>query len=257
MKIWLRHTLLLAIIVIFCTGSLVIRRACLAKDRLITCSGIEITMEGSNEYVSKEDILQHLSQQFGELKGCRLDSISLSKVERTLNEHGAILGCQVWSTTDSILHISVEARRPAARFARDNGDFYVDKDGFIFHLNPVDSIKIPVMEGRIPVDVDENFKGPAASEDDRMWINAALRTLLAINGSDIWDTFPIVTVDDNQDIVIRRREGGETIMFGQPEYIEDKISSIGTYYSKIKPSKPEGYYNTVNLKYYGQIVCRQ
>jgi hypothetical protein len=64
-------------------------------------------------------------------------------------------------------------------------------------------------------------------------------------------------VNEDGDLVMVPRTGGEKFIFGKPDKAEDKFSRISKYYTAIVPSKGEGFYTTVNVKYDGQIVCRK
>jgi hypothetical protein len=66
-----------------------------------------------------------------------------------------------------------------------------------------------------------------------------------------------IHVDGKRDLVLIPREGDEKFLFGQPEDIEDKFRKMEKYYTHIIPAKGEGAYKTVDLKYRGQIVCRE
>jgi len=258
MKIWLRHTLLLVAVATFCTGSLAIRRNCLDQDRAMTCRGIVISIEGTHKFVTEEDVRQYLSQHCGKLIGRELSSIPLNDIENYLDNRSAVFKSQLWYTSDSLLHVNVMQRKPVARFMKDGTGFYVDDRGFIFPLHPTYTAEVPVVSGNIPVHAGGSYRGPAASAAERQWIGSILKTIAAIGGSRIWrNSFPSITIDSNRDIVIKPEYGQEKFIFGRPDENNEKLSRIKTYYTKIMPNKPEGFYKTVNVKYNGQIVCRQ
>lgn len=257
MRIRLRHILLSAGTAIFCAGSLIVRNVCVGNERSMTCKGIEISVEGAHKFVSEEDIRQYVSEHFGSLEGCRLGSIPLGKIENVLDSQSAIFKSQAWYTSDSLLHVSVTQRRPVARFLKNGTGFYVDDRGFIFPLHQNYTAPVPTVAGDIPVRAGGSFRGPASSEAEREWIDAVLKTLSAIEDSRIWEEFPDVTVNADSDLVLGQEGGQETIIIGKPSDIREKLSRVKTYYSRIKPYKPEGFYRSVNVKYKEQIVCRQ
>ena len=53
------------------------------------------------------------------------------------------------------------------------------------------------------------------------------------------------------------RTGKEKFIFGSPHDWQDKFARMERYYRYIAPAKEEGWYSTVNVKYPGQIICRQ
>jgi cell division protein FtsQ len=66
-----------------------------------------------------------------------------------------------------------------------------------------------------------------------------------------------ISVREDGDLILIPREGRERFLFGQPEDVEEKFSKMEKYYTHILPAKGEGHYRTVDLKYKGQIVCRE
>ena len=66
-----------------------------------------------------------------------------------------------------------------------------------------------------------------------------------------------ISVEKGGDLILVPREGKEKFLFGQPEDIADKFDKMEKYYTHIIPAKGEGHYRTVDLKYKGQIVCRE
>ena len=60
-----------------------------------------------------------------------------------------------------------------------------------------------------------------------------------------------------RDLLLTLDGRSEEFIVGQPEGIADKLTRIDRYLGLIAPSRPEGYYRTVNVKYNQQIICRQ
>ena len=58
-------------------------------------------------------------------------------------------------------------------------------------------------------------------------------------------------------MVLGLSDGKEKVLFGGSDGIKEKFNLLDDYYNYVRPSKDPGYYKTVNLKYHGQIICRQ
>ena len=69
--------------------------------------------------------------------------------------------------------------------------------------------------------------------------------------------FKYIDIENNGDISLNPVKGKEKFIIGNTENIEDKFSKIEDYYKYIVPSKEEGYYTYVNVKYKGRIICRK
>ena len=245
-------------VALYCTGAAVLRHHLLEKESAKSCRELDVRIEGESEFVSPDDIRHYIDNHCGALEGVCLDSIDLRGLEEMLDSKSAILKSQAWHTPDSVLHISVIQRRPAARFQKGKEGFYVDDNGFIFPLHPDYTAPVPVVTGHIPVRVGGSGRGEAGTQAEREWIAAVLQTLREMGASRLWkDSFPDISVDARQNLILEPKDAAEKIVLGRPDHIKDKLSRIRTYYSNIKPAKPEGWYTTINVKYDGQIICRR
>jgi len=225
---------------------------------MATCTGVDVKIKDEFKFVNKSDVETYLAQYYGSYIGQRIDSVNLSKIETMLDRQSAVLKSEAWTTQDGLLHISITQREPVVRFQRDSSGFYIDDRGFIFPLQSNYSSLVPVIDGKIPISTGQGFKGEARSAEEREWISDILEMIRYMQHSKVWaDNIVQMSVNDAGDLLLVPREGHEKFIFGSPKDAKAKFERIGEYYSYIKPSKEENYYNTVNVKYNGQIICRQ
>ena len=136
--------------------------------------------------------------------------------------------------------------------------FYVDAEGYIFPLHPTYTAPVPVVDGAIPVDLPADYKGPAEDPYAKGWIDGVLTMHRFISSSRNWQRgIQHIRVRPGGDLVLTIKGRDEQFIVGQPEDVVDKLGRIDRYIGLIAPSKPEGYYKTVNVKYNQQIICRQ
>lgn len=222
----------------------------------MTCSSLEISFSDSLRFVTERDVKDYIDRQYGNYIGQRIDSIGLYAIESLLKDKTAIKDAQAWTTDDGVLHVEISQREPVLRFQNGSRGFYVDERGFIFPLHDSYTAPVSCISGSIPVRVAAGFKGEAPEEQERIWIRKMIlmdryfKSLKAYRPES-------VCVLDNTDIMITLGRGDEKFILGQPDRLEEKFQSIARYFNKIKPSKDEGYYKTVIVKYNNQIVCRQ
>lgn len=258
MKAWLKYPIVLATAALFCAGALVLRRHDSAEKELITCRDMEIRIEGEHQFVTETDVKSYILNGYGQVVGKKIDSIRLYRIEEVLDSKSAVLKSEAWVTRDGIMHVSIEQRIPVARFDRQGGGFYVDDRGGIFPLHSTYTAPVPVIKGHIPVSTSPGYRGMAPKPEERIWIGNILDLLGFMERDREWrGKFPTMSVGANGDIVLQPAEGREKFIFGPPDNFEAKFSRITEYYSRIAPSKEEGYYSSVNVKYNNQIVCRK
>ena len=85
-----------------------------------------------------------------------------------------------------------------------------------------------------------------------------LNVIRYMDESKVWkEKIVQISVDRKGELTMIPREGQERFLFGHPVDVEEKFRKMGIYYKGISKDKGEGYYRWVDLRYDGQIVCRQ
>jgi len=258
MKKGVKYLIFTFALLAFAAVMALIYRSASSKRYLETCSGVDVVIEDEFKFVNKSDVETYLNQYYGSYIGQRIDSVNLNKIETMLDRQSAVLKSQAWTTKDGMLHISITQREPVVRFQRGNDGFYIDDRGFIFPLQTNYTSLVPIIDGNIPLNIASGFKGEASSKKERQWIDDVLNMVSYMQKNKIWsDNIVQMNVDEDGNLVLIPRDGNERFIFGSPADAPEKFSRIQKYYSHIKPNKEENYYKTVNVKYNGQIICRQ
>lgn len=221
------------------------------------CSRIEVSVTDSLRLMDDEQIIGFVRETYGECVGLRLDSIDLKAVERALESRSAVLDSQVWSTPDGVMHIELNQRMPVIRFQGAKAKMYADASGCIFPLESAHPVQVPVVDGAIPIEMTDGFKGEVEDERGRLWMNRMLDLAKYMSGT-VWEeNISQINVLKNGDLVMIPREGREVFVFGEPTDIAGKFGRMEKYYTHILPDKGKGYYGRVSVKYKGQIICTQ
>lgn len=226
----------------------------------LRCKGIDIVVVDSleNSFVQKADVKSYIDKEYGRYIGEVLDSIDLVRIEDIIDGRSAVLKSQAYVTRDGMLHISVSQRKPVVRFHKSDGGFYADAEGYIFPLQRTYASHVQVVDGNIPLAANSGYKGAIENPEERQWFDNIMRVVNFIEESKVWkDKIVQISVDSRGDLILIPREGNERFIFGQTDNIEEKFKKMEKYYTHIIPAKGEGYYRSVDLKYEGQIVCRE
>lgn len=225
--------------------------------REVTCNSIDaiITDSVQRKFVSPDDIKDWMAD-YGTYLGLRLDSVDLRRVEAVIEGKSAIRKSQAWLTDDGVLHISVTQREPVVRFQSAAGGFYADADGYLFPLQLRHTVRVPIVDGTLPIRLDKDFKGEPQTEKERKWILSVLDLIRWLGARKEWnDLVGQITVLRDGNLVLIPREGGERFVFGTPTEIDAKFDRIRKYYESVVPSR-ETPYKSVDVRYDGQIICR-
>jgi len=241
-----------------CTGMGLLLHSTREERARLNCNRLEVHFRDSLKFVSERDIRGYLDSRYGTYIGQRLDSVNLSKIERLIESRSAVLKSEAWTTSDGTLHISITQRAPVMRFQNGEKGFYIADNGYIFPLHKSYTAPVRTVWGSIPVDVPEGYKGEAPTEEEKVWLGSMLEMNRIIESSRKWRTITdSVFIRPGGDLVLKMSRGDELFIFGEPRSLKEKFAGIDKYYDYIAPSKEEGWYKTVNLKYRRQIICRQ
>lgn len=226
----------------------------------IVCKGVSITITDSttNQFITRDEIHRILDSEYKDYTGRQIDEVDLTKVENILDGKSAILKSEAYTTKDSMLNIVVTQRKPVVRFQKGGKGFYADTEGFLFPLQSTYTSHVQIVDGEIPLQIRHGYIGRPDTEKEQKWLDDILRVVQYINESKVWkDKIVQISVDKDGELTMIPREGDERFLFGQPVGVEDKFEKMGIYYKGVRKEKEEGYYRWVDLRFDGQIVCRQ
>ena len=228
------------------------------RKRQLTCGGVNVEFADDYSFVTTNDIVGYLNNEYGVYIGQLLDSVDLAKVERILDNKSAILKTEAYTTPDGMLNVKVFQREPVIRFQKGGNGFYADEKGFLFPLQSNYTSQVPIIDGNVPLTFESGYKGEPVSQKEKDWLGNIIALVNFMQESKNWsENISQISVRPDGDLVMVPRQGKELFIFGGPDNYEDKFSRMEKYYTTILPEKGEGYYSTVNLKYNGQIVCRK
>ncbi|MBQ8838734.1 MAG: hypothetical protein IJ005_05380 [Bacteroidales bacterium] len=228
--------------------------------RSIVCSRVEIVIADStrNHFVSKEDVQGYLKAGYGDCIGTAADSIDIRRIEEIVDRQSAVLKSQAYMTNDGTLNISVTQRQPVVRFQKKDGGFYADAEGYIFPLQRSFASHVQIVDGEIPLAADSGYKGSIEAPEEKAWFESIMKVVNHMETDKDWKGKIVqISVGNDGDLTLVPRDGNEKFLFGQPSDIAEKFRKMEKYYTHIIPARGNGYYTSVDLRFRGQIVCRQ
>lgn len=231
-----------------------------AVRKSVVCKELDVVITDSivNSFVSEADIKKYMEREYGQYIGSAADSIDLKKIEKIVDGRSAVLKSQAYMTRDGVLHIDVVQRHPIVRFMVPGGGFYADAEGFIFPLQRNYASHVQIVDGKIPIAANSGYKGCIEDPDQARWLKQVISLVNYMENDKIWkDKFVQISADKNGELTLIPRKGQERFMIGQPVGIDEKFSKIEKYYTNIIPEKGKDFYRYIDLRFDGQIVCRQ
>lgn len=215
----------------------------MAEQRM--CTGVTITVHDTAElkFVTARELANELGDFPSTARSRRLSSIDMDSMERMLQMIDKIETVSVNALSNGKIHIDVNPMRPVARIFDDTGSsYYINRTGKRIVADARYHLDVPVVQGTFN---DEQF--PATE---------ILPLVDYISADSAWShAISMIKVDSPRDVILVPVIRGHVINIGEPRDFADKLARIQTMYSKVLNVKGWEYYDTLSVKWRGQVVA--
>lgn len=215
-----------------------------AEWRAMPLAGIAIEVEDSTQcnFVTSESILQELGDIPGLVNKQAISSINTDSLERLLNLLPTLEESNVVRRPDGLLYIKVVPMRPVARvFANDGTSYYVNRQGKRMPAQLRYRIDVPIIVDEGSDNFDPMYVLPVV---DYIENDSALKT-----------TITAINVARNGDILVVPSITGLIVNLGDTSIIANKFDRFNTLCRKVLPYKGWDTYDTITVKWRGQLVA--
>ena len=251
-------------ILTLCTGALLAALYILtltaerSHTRAQSCQGLKVSIadSASLKFVSEEDIARYMDE-YGAYVGKLVEDVDLENIEEILSSKSAIRSCEAYIDRDGFIHTEIVQREPVIRFQKGALGFYADEKGFLFPLQKNYTSRVPIIDGAIPLTVDEKFKGKPASEKEELWLQEIIALTAHLQRTGWSKRISQISVLPDGNLVLIPTEGKERFLFGTPTRVDEKLLRIASYYEAVAPAHEKGYYSRVDVRFDKQIICKK
>lgn len=210
------------------------------------CTGLEIdirpvTTEENPVFLKPEAVKNELGPLAQTITGRSLYDIDTDSLERHLNTLNNFEHVEVVRTSSGKLLISVLPLIPEARVFTPASTYYINKDGKRMDARADYHVDLPVIRG--------NFT-------DRMPASGALPVVRYLRENPLMAS--LVTMIDYRsptNILLVPRIRGHVINLGDTTELPEKFEKLTLMYRKVMPHVGWNTYDTISLKFKGQIVA--
>lgn len=211
------------------------------------CTGFDVRIrqtEGSHNFVTKGEILRLLKEWKLDDTNRAASSINLQKIEDRLNGIDNIEHAEVRLMPDRSIRLEITPMIPVARvFDYSGKSYYINRAGKRLTANAHYRIDVPIITG--------NFT-------DTVLRPAALIPLVEhLHADKNWRaiTSQVMVEPGTHDIILVPLIRGHVINLGDTANIPNKLERVMTMYHKVMPKKGWEYYDTISVKWAGQVVA--
>ena len=208
-----------------------------------TCKGIDINIVSGTaiDSVTTAGILSELNKYPEKIKGTQLNALDTKKIENYLSAMPQFEEVNCLVTSDGNLNINVVPMVPAVRVFDGGKSYYINKDGKMMDSKASFFVDVPVVSGNFSANFPAVKVLPVVKFVDS---DPVLKKLVGM-----------VHANDPRNIYLVPRIQGHIINFGDTTDLAAKRDALLTFYKKVMPYKGWEEYDTISVKFKGQIVA--
>ena len=226
---------------------------------------ISIHVEGENTFLTESELLDRLIYKRLYQKNMKVNSVNIRKIEAAIIKMEEVKKVRVYKNIGESWNIDVELRNPIARiFTLSQQAYYLDDEGFTMGRSSLHTAHVLVFSGFITENMEKSSVKEIINNDSLKSIRK-LDDIYRISDYVCNDPFfnaliGQVYLEMNGDFLLIPLVGSQTILFGSAksdEEVKDKFNRLKVFYKEGMPQEGWAKYNTIIVKYEGQIVGRK
>lgn len=211
-------------------------------------------LESGDKLISERDVKQVLLEAFGNtLEGTEMANIEVERMERVLEIDPFVQDAETYIDQNSKLHVEISQRQPIVRILDNKGgNYYLDGMGKKMPPSKNFAARVLVATGNVAPYTPEFRQKRRNTLKDLFFIVESL-----MKDEFLRDFIQQIHIAENGDFWLVPLIGDQKIILGSARRLEDKLYRLKVFYQKGMPYTGWRKYETINLKYNGQIVCKR
>lgn len=218
-----------------------------AEDTSLTrCAGVTVEVEptdGAEGFVNPAEMpeLQKLPDY---ATGAPFASVNTQELRRKLLENDKLEDATVVRYTDNTIRISLKPIVPVARVFDGSESYYINRAGKRVKADARFRKNVPIVKGHFD---------PA----DTTFTPLSLLPLLDhIAADSLWNSYvTMIEVKSPSDIILVPAIREHVVNLGDISDLRSKLERLRTFYSRVLPHQGWEKYDTISLKWRGQVVA--
>lgn len=232
--------LLLTVLIVYACGMTIWAHN---ESRQHSCNGIEVTIEKttSADTITQRGVMEELSHYPRKLIGTPLEEIDTRHLENYLSHFSNFEDVECTLTTDRKLNVNILPMVPAIRVFDGDKSYYINKEGKVIESKPSFFVDVPVVTGSFNSQFTPLQVFPLVRFIER---DKVLNKLVGM-----------IEAKDADNLILIPRIHGHVVNFGDTANLADKRRALLTVYRKVMPYKGWTEYDTISVKFKGQVVA--
>lgn len=219
--------------------------------------GLQVTVKelpSGDKLISERDVRQALLTAFGaDLENSELATLEVERMERVLESDPFVQNADAYIDQNNQVHIKIDQREPLLRVLDNNGNnYYLDAAGKKMPPSKNFAARVVVATGNVSAYTPEFQERKKSTLKDLFHI---AQTLLA--DEFLASFIQQIHVNNRGEFILVPLIGDQKIELGSARKLDDKLRRLKIFYQEGMPYEGWRKYETINLKYSGQVVCRR
>lgn len=213
-----------------------------------------IPLSGDERLINEDNIREVIFSSFGrELEGLKIEDVNLERLEQVLEAEPFILDADVYADGRSNIQIRVTQRAPVLRvMGNNNQNYYLDKIGYQMPLSDLFAAKVLIATGNLAPYQEDFLTKKRNTLKDVFLLAEVIRADDFLNA-----LIEQIHVSNKGDMTLIPKLGNQKIIFGKLDNVENKFRRLKTFYKEALPHEGWRKYETIDLQFKNQVVCKR
>lgn len=229
-----------------------------ASERRCTRVDVEILDSNKNMFISAKDIDQILAKNEFNIIGYPIQEINTLLIEQAVEKHPSIEQVNTYTSIKGRINFRILQREPIVRILQDNGDsYYIDNKGLLMPLSYNYTTRVPIATGYINKYLKDYKNQNLTLENADTLLRSIFLLSKDLKNDKYWNAMTNqLYINKKQDLVLVPKIGAKEIILGKHKDYKNDLRILTTFYTEVLPVVGWEKYNTINLQYNQQIVCK-
>lgn len=211
-----------------------------------TCDAIDVQViesPASRNFVTAEEVRRLLKEWGLDRTGVPMQSVDTRRMEENLEANSNIEHALAERLANGHVRLTVEPMQPVARIFDSRGrSYYINRQGKKLTANARYRLDVPVITG--------DFRSGRSAV-------SLLPLVERIARDSAWNAIVshVAVEKRTGDVLLVPMIRGHVINIGDPDNLDDKLDRVMLMYHKVMPVKGWNYYDTISVKWAGQVVA--
>lgn len=191
--------------------------------------------------IVRKGVLEELGSYPGKIKGVPIDQIDTRSINRYLGALNTFETVNSMVSASGELRIDVVPMIPVMRVFFGDNSYYINKDGKHIASNAEFYNDVPLVTGHFTHSFQPHMVLPLVR--------------FIVSDPDMRELTAMIEAHDSRNLLVIPKIAGHVVNFGDTTRLAEKRDALKLFYSKVMPYKGWEEYDTISVKFRGQVVA--